>query len=246
MQLTFIGTGDAFAAGGRYHSCMMLRAGREAMLVDLGGSAMLALQRAGIDRRTIATILFTHYHGDHFAGLPFFILDALFVSQRKTPLTIAGGGDVAARVRALMEATYPGFAERPKPFDIRYQSVAPGPPVQLGAFAVEAFPMVHDEAAGPCQGYRISHGGKVLAVTGDTTWTEGLLPLARGADVLVAECGTVLYPSPVHLNLKQLTERRADLAARRMILTHMGPDMLSHDGPLPNAEKAHDGMTVML
>ena len=56
--------------------------------------------------------------------------------------------------------------------------------------------MVHDERAGPCQGYRLEAGGKVFAFSGDTAWTEALIPLAAGADVLLVECYAYDIRSP--------------------------------------------------
>lgn len=244
MQLQFVGTGDAFSSGGRYNTCLKLDAGGDAMLVDLGGSSMLGLQRTGIDRNSIGTVLFTHYHGDHFAGLPFFILDAMFVANRSAPLTIAGGGDVEGRVRAIMEATYPGFFEKPKPFEIRFVRIEAGRPSELGSVGVEAFPMVHDDLAGPCHGYRLSHGGRTLAFTGDTGWHDHLMPLAQDADVLVSECCFETLEFPSHLNLRQIAAWRRTIDIGRMIITHMAPDMLDYAGPLPDAEKAFDGMRV--
>lgn len=244
MNLTIIGSGDAFGSGGRYNTCLKLDAGGASVLIDLGASSMLGLQRAGVDCNSISTIIFTHYHGDHFAGLPFFILDAMFVSRRTEPLVLAGGGDIKARVRAMLDVTYPGFAEREKAFDIRYVDIDVGGTFDLSGVAVKAFPMVHDELAGPCLGYRFHHNGRTLAFTGDTGWTDALLPLADGADVLVSECCYRSFDLTNHLNLRQLIEKRSLLASKRMILTHMSEEMLDYAGALPDAEKAFDGMRV--
>lgn len=243
MDLTFLGSGDAFGSGGRFNTCLKLDAAGASTLIDLGGSAMLALIRAGVDRNGVSTILFTHFHGDHFAGLPFFLLDACFVSRRSETLTIAGPKGVEARCRSMMEAFYPGVLERHAAFPLRFLEVSPGAPAELGALGVEAFPMVHDDAAGPCQGYRLSHAGKTLAFTGDTGWTDALVPLAANADLLVSECCFVDHILANHLCWRQLEGARALLTCRRMIVTHMGPDMLDFDGPM-FAAKAHDGMRV--
>jgi ribonuclease BN (tRNA processing enzyme) len=245
MRLTFLGSGDAFGSGGRFNTCLKLDVGGDTLLVDIGASAMLALIRAGIATNSISTILFTHFHGDHFAGLPFFLLDACFAARRTAPLTIAGPKGVEARARALTDALYPGVIERHAKFPIRYVEVSPGAGVPLAAVTAEAFPMVHDAAAGPCQGYRLSHAGKTLAFTGDTGWNKALLPLAAEADLLVTECCFVDLVVPNHLCWRQIAAARPHLTCRRMIVTHMSEDMLAFDG-VTGAEKAFDGLSVVI
>ena len=48
------------------------------------------MNKLAINRNAIETILITHFHADHIAGLPFFILEANYVLKRQASLTIAG------------------------------------------------------------------------------------------------------------------------------------------------------------
>ncbi|MBZ0148102.1 MAG: MBL fold metallo-hydrolase, partial [Pseudorhodoplanes sp.] len=82
MRLQFIGSGDAFGSGGRFNTCFHLTGARTNALIDCGASSLIALKRAGIDRNAIETILVTHFHADHFGGVPFFVLDAQLVAKR--------------------------------------------------------------------------------------------------------------------------------------------------------------------
>lgn len=243
MHLTLLGTGDAFGSGGRYSTCLHLTADGHTILVDCGATSMHALQKAGIDRAAISAVLVTHFHGDHFGGLPFFLLDALFVTRRTRPLTIAGPKGVKARMRIACEAAFPGFFDRERTFALNFIEVTPEAPQAVSGFNVTAFPVVHDDLAGPCQAYRIGRGGKVLAFSGDTTWTETLLPVAAGADVFLVECYKYETKLANHLDWKSLEHRLPELRAKRIIITHMSGEMLEHDGPLP-VERAFDGMTV--
>ncbi len=110
MQLRFVGCGDAFGSGGRLNTCFHVSGRAANFLIDCGASALPALKRLEIDRNEIDLILITHFHGDHFAGLPFVLLDAQF-SRRTRPLTIAGPQGIETRlarsdggaVRALLE-----------------------------------------------------------------------------------------------------------------------------------------------
>jgi len=78
VQLQFIGSGDAFGSGGRNNTCFHVVGENVNLLIDCGASSLPALKRAGISREAIDLILITHFHGDHFAGLPFFLPDAQF------------------------------------------------------------------------------------------------------------------------------------------------------------------------
>ena len=53
-----------------------------ACLIDCGATAMVAMRRFGVDPGDVDTIFLSHLHGDHFAGLPFLLLEAHFVSHR--------------------------------------------------------------------------------------------------------------------------------------------------------------------
>src|SRR5262249_28258093 len=105
MKLQFIGCGDALGSGGRYNTCFHVTGETVNFLIDCGASSLPAMKRWGIVRDTIDTILITHFHGDHFAGLPFLLLDAQF-SRRSRPLTIAGPSGIADKLPRAMEALF--------------------------------------------------------------------------------------------------------------------------------------------
>lgn len=249
MRVTVLGSGDAFGSGGRFNTCVHVDGGGAPMLIDCGASSLVALNAphaAHIDRNAIGAILFTHFHGDHFAGLPFFVLDAQLVARRADDLVVAGPKGVKARALALMEALFPGSSTAARKFDLRFVEISPGAPTRLLGFDVEAFPMVHDERAGPCQGYRVTKDGKTFAFSGDTGWCEALPALTRDADVALLECYFANAMNAVaHLDAPALIARRAELTARRLIVTHMSAAMLAPGAPDPG-ERAFDGMTIDL
>lgn len=244
MQITVIGSGDAFGSGGRFATCLHVTSdGGASILVDCGAGVMTALNRAGIDRNAIQAILLTHFHGDHLGGVPAFMLDALFNTRRRTPLVIAGPKRVTEWVKAAMEAAFPGSSGNSYPFEISYLEISPDAPAEIAGIGVIAFPMIHDPRAGPCQGYRLSADGKVFAYSGDSAWADTLVPLAADADVLLVECYTYDIPLKNHLDWKTLESHLPQLTARRIVLTHMGPQMLAHRETV-TLDCAEDGMVI--
>ena len=133
MRLKFLGAGDAFGSGGRLNTCFLVDRGERSFLIDCGASAMIAIRRFGIDPNTINNIIVSHLHGDHFGGLPFFILDAQLVSRRTRPLTIVGPRGLRTRLDALMEAMFPGSSQVGRRFSIELIELEPETPITVGS-----------------------------------------------------------------------------------------------------------------
>ena len=87
---------------------------------------------------------------------------------------------------------------------------------------------------------RFEVGGKVIACSGDTEWTDALAEAARGADLLIAEAYFFEKRVPFHLDYRTLMEKSAGLGIGRTVITHMSADMLSKAG-LAACDVADDG-----
>jgi len=118
VRVQFVGSGDSFGSGGRFQTCILIECPTLRFLLDCGASSLIAMKKQGIAPATIGAIFVTHLHGDHFAGIPFFILDAQF-SRREAPLLIAGPPGIQARVRDTMEVLFPRSSETTQRFPLR-------------------------------------------------------------------------------------------------------------------------------
>src|SRR5580704_7657666 len=242
MQLQFVGCGDALGSGGRYNTCFHVTGERVNFLIDCGASSLPALKRLDITRDEIDLILITHFHGDHFAGLPFLLLDAQF-TRRSRPLMIAGPQGIETRLTQVMEALFEHSSKTKPRFDLSVVALQPEETRTFGAVTVTPFPVVHGESGGPFLAYRVEAEGRVIAYSADTEWTATLIPAARDADLFIAEA--YYYDKIVknHLSLKTLEAHLPEINAKRLILTHMSDDMLGRLDELPYTA-AEDGMIV--
>lgn len=226
VSLRCIGTGDAFGHGGRLNSCFHLDYPAGQMLLDCGSSSLIGMQRCGVRPAEIDTVVISHLHGDHFGGIPYLLLEGKYVSQRTRPLTLIGPPGLQQRVEVAAEALYPGLIGKKREFSVNYLLLDPKKSLQVNGAKIEPYRVKHGRNK-HAYGIRVEIAGKIIGYTGDTEWTENLIPLAQGSHLLIAECFAYDQPVPAHLDYLTLLQHRSRLGCKKIVLTHMGPDMLS-------------------
>jgi len=247
MRLIIVGCGDAFGSGGRFNTCFHLQAAGKTFLVDCGASTHVALGVRGIDPNTIDAIILSHLHGDHFGGLPFLLLHGQFLSPRERPLLFAGPPGSTERITAAIEVFFPRSSKNKWRFPWSVTEIPVGVPTDVLGLNVVSAEVIHFSGA-PSTALRISDGDKIFSYSGDTQWTEALVPIARGADLFVVECYDYDRELTGHMNWATIKRRLRDFNARRVMLTHMNPTML---GRLDEARAAgvlvaEDGLALDL
>jgi ribonuclease BN (tRNA processing enzyme) len=243
MEVVFLGTGNAFASGGRNAMAILLRSDGFGVLLDCGPNTLVALKRASLSPSDVDVVLLSHHHGDHFAGLPFLICHERFVGRRAKPFRVAGPRGTVDLVEKATALFFPGID--PGPFPIDYRDLEPEEPVREGErLSFRPFRVDHFER-GIAFGYRVEMGGKTLVYSGDTAWTEALVQESEGADLFVCECST-LEPIPgKHTSHEDLLRNRDRIAARRTLLVHASDDVIANEADLV-FELARDGMRLTL
>jgi ribonuclease BN (tRNA processing enzyme) len=242
VTVRFLGSGDAFGSGGRFQACILMDWSDGQALLDCGASSLIAMRRFGVEPAGIDAILISHLHGDHFGGLPFFLLEAQLISRRTRPLVIAGPPGIEARLRAAMEVLFPGSSRTAQRFPLEFLELPERVPTRVGALGVTALQVVHESGA-PSYALRVECGGRVLGYSGDTEWTDALLEVARGADLFVCEAYVFGRRIRYHLDYATLAARREALGCRRLVLTHMSAEMLARVDGL-DVETASDGLSL--
>ncbi|MDA1121008.1 MAG: MBL fold metallo-hydrolase [Bacteroidetes bacterium] len=244
ISVQFIGSGDAFASGGKFNTCFHIKEQQSEILIDCGASSLIGIKKSGINPNNISHIFISHFHGDHFGGLPFFILDAQLVQARSQSLKIIGPLGVEERVQTLMEAMFKGSTANKFSFEIIFIEIEDEIITKVDDKSVTYFPVIHSPESNP-HGLRIELGGKTIAYSGDTEWTNSLISLADGADLFIVECYNRKGLMKFHMNYDDLITNRSQLNCPQVMLTHLGDDMLkfSRDAAF---EVCEDGMIVVL
>ena len=243
-ELVFVGTSDAFGSGGRRQSAVVLRLANGGVLVDCGATTSTGLNELRIERDEIDSIVISHFHGDHYGGIPTLLLAALYEDHRKHPLRIVGPPGIEARVRELAHAMGYGIEDREWTFPIHFHEFHPGVLLEAGPVRVEAFETLHQEHTRP-HGVVLRDGQASIAYSGDTGWFDELPRRVGEADLFICECTYHDFDFDFHLNHQQLVEHKHEFQCGRVVLTHLGSEMSDRRGRAA-FETADDGTKIRI
>ncbi len=105
MKIIFIGTSSGETSRVRNHSSLLIESDNYNLLIDSGEGISKALLNTGIAFDSIDAILLTHYHADHFAGLPS-LLTQMKIHGRNRPLQIITHSNLIDTFENFLIASY--------------------------------------------------------------------------------------------------------------------------------------------
>jgi len=105
MQLIFLGTGGSWPTVKRNVTSVALKRGREIILFDCGEGTQRQFQKSQLSYMQISKILITHFHGDHFLGLPG-LIQTMQLNDRKSTLHIYGPRGIDVLLSQLLSLGY--------------------------------------------------------------------------------------------------------------------------------------------
>ncbi len=244
LEVRFLGTGDAFGSGGRRQAAIFVRAvgSRCGLLFDAGPGCQAALRAEGLSTDDLGAVILSHFHGDHYGGMPFLELDARR-RERTEPLRVLAPPGAREHLAALRDCLYRSLPVR---FAEEIEEMLPGEvvglPAAVGGGSATAFAARHQPEAWAFS-WKLDLGGRTVVYSGDTAFNESLIAESAEADLLIHEC-TSLEPLAGHTSHRELAAAASRITARRVLLVHSGDDVL--DASEVAFERAHDGLRVMV
>ena len=215
MRLTVVGCSGSGPGPTSPASCYLVEHDGFRLVLDLGNGAFGPLQ-SYVDPGEVDAVFLSHLHADHCLDIAPFVVwhrYAMTGARRRVPLYAPVGAD-----RRLALA----YSDDGDPLTDVFDFVFVGP----GSFTIGPFEVTTARTAHPveCYAIRLSVGGRSLVYTGDTGPCQGVVELARGADVLLAEAAHPQVeglPGGLHLTGRQAGEHAGAAGVGRLLLTHV-------------------------
>jgi ribonuclease BN (tRNA processing enzyme) len=217
LELSFLGSGNAFAPA-RYWSSFLLN---DRYLFDAPPTLLPHLKKLGKDPGDIDFIFISHFHGDHFFGLPFLLLEYAELAPRTRDLTVIGPPGIMKRVQAVTDLAFSNVFRKDRGYLLNFIEASDGAEGEVAGcrYLIRQVPHVSNLEA---FAIRLSCDAGTIAYSGDATMNDALAPLADGADAFVVECSCWSSPCGPHLTPSDVMELRRRISPRtKFILTHV-------------------------
>jgi len=141
LYIHFLGTGGSWPTVQRNVSAVAIKRGGEIILFDCGEGTQRQFQKSKLSYMQITKIFITHFHGDHFLGLPGFI-QTLQLNDREQPLHIYGPKGIKELVYQILHLGY----FRPS-FPIFAHEVKDGDAIEFEGYKIKVANACHNVPA---------------------------------------------------------------------------------------------------
>lgn len=243
MRVTVVGTGTAAPRLERRQSCVVVEAGEEMLVFDLGSGAVRGLVRAGLDPFSVDRIFFTHFHPDHTVD----VVPLLFAMKygtdesRTRPLHITGPQPFLDFWRSIKDV-WGEWMVGDYPTEVSELPHDCPSPLELPGCRVTWAPAEHRPES---ISYRLDSENGAFVYTGDTEYAESVVDLARGARTLLIECSFPdENPVPGHLTPSGVARIASEASVERVVLTHVYPAAEELD-LVAEVSQGYDGEVIL-
>jgi ribonuclease Z len=249
VRLLILGSSCLLCTESRHPTHLAFIGGKHGLLVDCGMSPRGRLERFRVGPDAVDDILITHFHPDHVAGLPQYLME-LWLLGRKKPMTVHAGEVCLARIRQMLDMYE--WQHGPDVFPVAFRAVRMAPEAAVlenGDFRLTASPVRHMV---PTTAVRVEclSAGRHVVYSSDTEPSPELALLAKGADLLLHEA---TGEGVGHSGASQAAEVARQAGVRKLMLIHYRPDADPADLAAAartvfsgEVEVAADGMEISL
>jgi ribonuclease BN (tRNA processing enzyme) len=221
MEVIIIGSGTGVPRLRRGSPAVGVKAGDIFVLLDIGSGTLRAMLQYDLNLNDIDILCLSHLHPDHVGDLvPFLFASRYSLGYtRKTPFRLMAAQGFTEFQKRLRDV----WGEWVEPPDglLQVQEMARDrrDSFTMASLTITTGPVNHIASS---LAYRLESGGTAVVYSGDTDWSESLIDLAGGADLLILEASNP-FKVAGHLTPEEAGRLAARARVRRLVLTHIYP-----------------------
>ena len=218
MTVSFLGVLGSIQAEDSGNVSLVISGGDSSVLVDVSGSPLELLQKAGVDPLSLEAVFLTHSHTDHLYGLPSLIHN-LWLLKRDKPLAFYANRETISCARSLC-AVFDLEAKKGM-FPLEWREAEGS--ITVGSVRCESFVVRHGV---PTTGFIFTEHGKKIVYTADTMPLEEYPAAAAGPDLLIHEAGGTeddrqKLISGGHSSGADAARAAKQIGAKKLLLCHL-------------------------
>jgi len=137
LSIIFLGTGGSWPTVKRNVTSVAIKRSGEIILFDCGEGTQRQFQKSRLSYMQISKVFITHFHGDHFLGLPG-LIQTMQLNDREIPLDIYGPNGMNKLVKQLLSLGY----FKPK-YDIVSHEIDEGDILDFGGYVIKTLKVKH-------------------------------------------------------------------------------------------------------
>ena len=195
LKVVVCGSRSPLPSPGRAESCVLVEAGNDIYIFDLGNGSVNNLTQYQIPWPNVKAVLITHMHSDHMADLPDAHLQS-WIQGRTAPLKVYGPEGINLVTKGFELAYSADYQYRSDHHgdDMLPMSIAGFDAIQIidnqlipnDTKGLEILPFVVDHyPVNSAFGFKISYKGRTVVISGDTIHDGSVQKYSKDVDLLV-------------------------------------------------------------
>ena len=246
IKFTFLGTGNAFSQDARLPSCYLLETKNNKILLDCGPSILIALNEVKVSTKEIDTVILSHLHADHSAGLPYLMLEDKWISKRKVPLKIYAPKGSKDHFRKLSNILYGKKDAEHLEEAFEFIDFDVTQKVEFSDIKLEALEAIHTNSA---KMIYLETNNFSLGYSGDSAFHRESFKKLLKADLVIHESLTYDINVPNHVNYLELSEEIKSInipSDKKIYLTHVSTNLIENKDKIkPPFFLAYDNLKLI-
>lgn len=216
MKITILGTGSTFS---KLNSASYLI--DNDILIDMPNGNCKNLKRRNIDSNNISHILITHFHGDHYFDIPFYLLKKKRYCKENNNINFYVENEEIKKIKDLTTLAFPNSVNNIyQELNIKFETSGE---FKINNYNIKKLEVKHGRMI-PSFGYLFSKENIKVGFTGDTSLCENVIYMASVCNYLICDC-TFKKGTGSHMGIDIIKDLASKYKNCRFVLSHMDDDV---------------------